>query len=333
MRLNILRASDFVFGVLFFCVLMLFVAPSAVVADGGWEVISDASFRNGFALLPPDFKTIREKGGVEKAIADTLVFSSSSAAPSWRIAQWHSRYSLARSIAEKKKSFLKTGKNYAREYANETKRIERSRQGTLLLEINTAPEYEHPRRQGEQWPHLLVEQDFARRPNMGRVESLAFTMALKLVSCVRSMLDSEYDPALHTAQSPLFFILKNTNRQSADYNKFIWLGIPSYDYRYRNMFTHEIVSWDVASNTYIYNIPQIDVWGDIHFDDGKWHRLSVDLLPYVRECLSYMKKKGFFTATSLSDLEITGMNFGWEAPGAFYAAIALKGLSLYAREK
>ena len=56
--------------------------------------------------------------------------------------------------------------------------------------------------------------------------------------------------------------------------------------------------------------------------------LQADLLPHIRMCLDKMKEKGFFKDTNLSDLEISGMNFGWEVPGTFRAAASIKDLSL-----
>ena len=166
------------------------------------------------------------------------------------------------------------------------------------------------------------------RPNAGKSSCIVFSMAYRLEYCEKLMTDSEYNEALHTAQSPLYFILRNTNPQSADCNKFIWLGIQTFDYRYRQTTEHETISWDAGTNTYIYNIPQRPLWGDIDFHDGKWHRLQADLLPHIRMCLDKMKEKGFFKDTNLSDLEISGMNFGWEVPGTFRAAASIKDLSL-----
>lgn len=41
-----------------------------------------------------------------------------------------------------------------------------------------------------------------------------------------------------------------------------------------------------------------------------------------------MKGKGYFKDTDWEDLEITGMNFGWEIPGTFDAAVSIRNISL-----
>lgn len=312
----------------FICIAALVPAvicarPAGLVPDNTHEIIKDPAFRNGFTLLSPNFSS---SGG--RIIVDTLVFTPKSAAPAWRIAQWHSRYDLADG-KDRHGNMRRKGKNtYNGEYSNKSKCVRRSKGGTLFLGIDTKPEYNHPRRADEQWPHLLIEQDFDNRPNAGKSSCIVFSMAYRLEYCEKLMTDSEYNEALHTAQSPLYFILRNTNPQSADCNKFIWLGIQTFDYRYRQTTEHETISWDAGTNTYIYNIPQRPLWGDIDFHDGKWHRLQADLLPHIRMCLDKMKEKGFFKDTNLSDLEISGMNFGWEVPGTFRAAASIKDLSL-----
>ena len=79
----------------FICIAALVPAvicarPAGLVPDNTHEIIKDPAFRNGFTLLSPKFSS---SGG--RIIVDTLVFTPKSAAPAWRMAQWHSRYDLA----------------------------------------------------------------------------------------------------------------------------------------------------------------------------------------------------------------------------------------------
>ena len=87
-------------------------------------------------------------------------------------------------------------------YANEGKRIVRSADGTLTLDITTSTEYRSPRTADGAWPHLLIQQDFTHRPNIGRIRHLYFAMDLRIEHCERRMSDEQYDESLHTAQSP-----------------------------------------------------------------------------------------------------------------------------------
>ena len=79
----------------FICIAALVPAvicarPAGLVPDNTPGIIKDPAFRNGFTLLSPKFSS---SGG--RIIVDTLVFTPKSAAPAWRMAQWHSRYDLA----------------------------------------------------------------------------------------------------------------------------------------------------------------------------------------------------------------------------------------------
>lgn len=240
------------------------------------------------------------------------------------MAQWHSRYDLAGTTPEKKDSTVT--------FRNNGKRMVRSDAGTLLLEITTSTEYDKPRTESEPWPHLLIQQDFEVRPNIGKLEKLIFSIDLKLDKCENKMTESQLDPYMHTAQSPLYFVLKNVNSQSPDYNYSIWFGIPSFDYRYTKMTEEPHVAWDKGTSMYMYQCAQLPVWGDISFHDNQWHTANIDILPLIVSAVDTMKIKGNLLETQLSDLELTGMNFGWEIPGTFDAGIFIKNLSLKMKE-
>lgn len=287
----------------------------------GWEVIRDTLFEKGVAISPLHPSIVQEKGGFEKANTDTFYFQKQDVLPIWQLSQWYSKYDFANTLPIRKE-------DGSIEYSNRGKRIVRYAEGALLLDITTSTEYIQLRKDGEDWPHLLIEQTFERKPNVGRAKELIFSMALRLMKCENKMKEGEFNESFHTAQSPFYFILRNTNEQSEDFNKSIWLGIPSFDYRYTRMSENEVISWDVGTNMYIYNVPQKLIWGDISFQDMEWHKTETDILPLIKQAVESMKSKDLFLRTSLSDLELVGMNFGWEVPGTFDAAILVKGISL-----
>lgn len=284
------------------------------------EVIRDGQFERGFAVSPLD-PVIVQQEGAKKANTDTLFFFQQNVEPIWQLSQWYSKYDLA-DTPPKKKS------DQSISYVNPGKRITHERDGSLLLEIITSTEYSHPRKEGETWPHLLIEQKIEERVLIGDAKKILFSMEMKLVKCENKMDKEEFNESLHTAQTPLYFILRNINPDAEDYNSSIWFGIPSFDYRYINMNEQEVISWDIGTQMYIYNVPQRLVWGDISFQDMKWHQAKVDLLPLIKRAVKAIQEKGFFITTQLSDLALTEMNFGWEVPGIFDAAILVRDISL-----
>lgn len=290
----------------------------------GVEIIQDNTFEKGFSLTPLDPKIVEQGGGLEKTYLDTLDFNKDGSHPIWHIAQWYSKYNLAQATPVR-------DREGAIWYANEgnSKKIALYPDNSLLLEVNASLEYDSPRVSGQNWPHLLIAQNFNKNsPNVGEARQLLFSMELKLEKEENKMIEGDFNASLHTAQSPFYFILRNDNENSPDFKQQIWFGIPSYDYRFTEMNDQETVSWDIGTNTFIYNVPQQLLWGDISFQDKKWHKSEADLKPLILRALEAMKGKGVFKNTSLDDMYITYMNFGWEVPGTFDVAIRVKNISL-----
>lgn len=287
----------------------------------GIEILEDNPFREGVFLCPVNIDVVK-KNGFARTYVDTLDFGNPVTQPVWRVAQWHSRYELA-------DIQWKRGDEGRIEYGNGAKKIALYPDSSLLLELNGSWEYENARRKGERWPHLLIEQDFRNVSlSIGLAERIVFAMDIMLVKCENKMTEKTFDPSLHTAHSPFFFVVKNDNECSKDYNQRIWFGIPSYDYRYVSLSEEEKTMWDTGTNTYIYKIPPRSFWGDVNLHDKQWHKGSVDLKPFLSKALLAMREKGVFVNTKLDDLKISGMNFGLEVPGTFDVAVRVKRISL-----
>lgn len=170
----------------------------------GREVLGDPQFRRGMAISPLWPAIVQNNGGFEKTNTDTIRFGRRSGKPVWQMAQWASLYDLGGTPPVRQADGSVA-------YANEGKRIVRSADGTLTLDITTSTEYRSPRTADGAWPHLLIQQDFKHRPNIGRIRHLYFAMDLRIEHCERRMSDEQYDESLHTAQSPFYFFMRNTN--------------------------------------------------------------------------------------------------------------------------
>lgn len=289
----------------------------------GRELIADAAFERGVALSPLWPSIVQQGGGFSRTCTDTLQFVESDLTPIWQLCQWSSRYDLAATEP------TDLGGEVA--FANEGKRVALSEDGVLTLGLTTSHEYDHPRRADEPWIHLLVQQNFASAPRVGAVQALHFAMDVRIDHCHNRMGEA-FDEALHTAQAPFYLMVRNVNPQSEEYGLGLWVGIPTYDYRYKQLSDKETVHWDVGTATYIYTIPPHSIWGDTDFSDGEWHSARKDIRPMLIRAIEAMREKGSFTASSFDELAITGMNFGWEIPGTFDAALQMRGLSLRAEE-
>jgi len=301
---------------------LLTVAGERDKAVRGKELIRDTRFRQGFSLSPLTPEEVMAAGSFDKAHKGYYYFEEKDKKPVWEFCQWASKHSLEGAVPEK-------NPDHSIQYRNAAKRVMRYRDGTLHIGVTTSKEYTAPRKAGGAFTGFLIQQDFPDLPDIGRMQHLYFSAALKVVKCERKMTDQEYDPAIHTAQTPMYFILKNRNPRSKDYNYAIWLGVQSFDYRYPKMNPKEEIGFDNDTHMYMYNIPQTAVWGvQTTFHDHQWHQAQVDLLPSVLQAIEGMKTKGAFLDSDPADLVLAGMNFGWECPGTFDVALEVKGLSL-----
>ncbi len=142
-------------------------------------------------------------------------------------------------------------------------------------------------------------------------------MDLRIEHCERRMSDEQYDESLHTAQSPFYFFMRNTNPRSPDYGLSLWVGVPSFDYRYERLSDEEYVQWDIGTATYIYAIPPRSIWGDVSFHDREWHSARLDLLPLIRRGVAAMQAEGQFVHTMPEDLELDGHELRVGSPRHF----------------
>ena len=317
-------------------------ATSRADADttpAGRELIADARFERGMALSPLWPHIVQQGGGFSRTCTDTLRFAECDLKPIWQLCQWSSRYDLAgaepkheadgRDKAGEASKTSETGKTSEVAFENEAKRVALAEDGTLTLGLTTSREYDHPRKADEPWTPLLVQQDFDSPPHIAEIEALHFAMELKVDYC-HNRLGEAFDEEIHTAQAPFYLMVRNGNKESKDYGLGLWVGIPTFDYRYKRLADTETIHWDVGTATYIYTIPPRKVWGDVDLGDGEWHKAARDILPLVLRAVEAMREKGCFMDSAPEDLAITGMNFGWEIPGTFDASLRMRGLSLRA---
>jgi hypothetical protein len=204
-------------------ILAGFFLPAFMAAAGGLEtreLLDHPQFEQGFNVMAPkEGKRVPE--GVLRSGGDTA------AAPIWDMAQWNTRFS----IATARPAPLANG---GIQFTNAAKRIVISTTGQLTLAVNAGVEYAgRARRKGESWPHLLVSQRFAESPSLAELQEVVLKIAVRLRRTVAHPTPDD-TPQLHAAQSLLYVIVQNLNRQSPGYGDFLYLGVPFYDNRWRS---------------------------------------------------------------------------------------------------
>lgn len=281
------------------------------------QLINDGTFSQGFYLQP-----VSNGCGciLDFGLPDRQTYS-------WKIAQHFSRYDMTRS------GTFAANPDGSRVYQNPGKRVTLTQEGSsvITLEVLGSAEYLHPRRLGEPWPHLLIEQDMTS-DYIDRYISLPFSMSLRN-DYLRNCMGTENDPDLHCYQVSLFFVMQNRDPLSPGFGDFFWFGIPGYDSRFdvRDCYIAMDSGKDDASGKLIYCLGGAE-WYSAHYDtdpkSGRWATVKADLLPFIREALTEAHKRGFMMKTSFKDLQFRSMNLGAEVPGTFDGAVSLKDLSL-----
>ena len=185
--------------------------------------LKDTSFEKGFRV----YKTTE---GVGDFHALPLETSLSNVQPDWTLAQWASKYDIIgaqRTAAFGEVSFV------CGETSPPAKRVDvNTRTGNISLELNAETEYERDRLNGEQWPHLLIGQDWAGEEllRIADMQSLVLRMDYE-VTKIEDKSYSAPNPALHCAQFVWYVTLQNRNADSADFGKYVWFGLNLIDNR------------------------------------------------------------------------------------------------------
>lgn len=289
------------------------------------EHILDADFSHGLAISLLDPQKVISGGDFGATNPDTLRFGRPYVGPPyWQICQWFSKYDISTAQPETTR--------YGTSYVNEGKSISLTDDGVITLEVKTSNEYDAPRVADQNWVHLLLLQRFLPSIALKDVETLTLGFSLRIDYYKNCLGPEEFNPLLHTAHSPFYFLMTNTNPETPEYKQGLWLGLHSFDYRYSRLWNESHYMLDPGTQIYISDMPPRKVWGDIDFKDLEWHSFSVDLVPYLEEVFDYLHDKNLFTGSTFRDMTILEMNFGWESPGTFDAAVQMKGMSLVSTE-
>lgn len=277
------------------------------------ELFQDPKFAEGFNLSTLHSST---------TIVDVLDFGKSNATPRWKLAQWWSKYSLQ---GENPVALPSGGIGYF----NEGKKVILYPGGELQLDLMASNEYTHPRLNNEPWPHLLIEQVLVNGPDIIDLSTLLFQLEVKFDQIDNRMSPEEYVQSLHAAKVTAFLTVRNNNRNSPDYGGYIWFGVPIIDNRYDIFPGYQApdAGKDTATGKFIYTVNGHEFW-DNRIDDGEWHAIHKDLLPYIMQAFDTAQSRGYLSNTALSDLQLGSFNLGWEVTGTFDVSMRLRNVSL-----
>lgn len=261
------------------------------------------------------------------------------AAPTWKLAQHHSKFDLSRP---------ETRTATATEARAATPGLAVARTKTpdgsvaLRLEVAADAEYDAPRRADQNWLHLLLQRDFppSERVSFADVESLVFACDAQVLRSERLMSADEFKPNLHATQASVYFAISNDDPESPDFRDYIWFGVSFFDDRWEIQTDYVAVDGDpksIGTGKLIYRLGERrtidDILGGVNPFSKKPVRIEIDLAKYLGGALRAAKKRGFLTETRVEQMKLAHFNFGWETPGTYRAALEIKNPRLVATPK
>ncbi len=285
-----------------------------VVRQDTVSILGDPAFAGGLAL--------KRAGGPPAGVLRP--FGPGATTAIWELAEWGSGHMLSEAD--------RTEQGDWRRYANAGKKIEfMAVDGgvSTVMDVYASAEYDHPRKPGQPWPHLLVEQSFPDKPLLSAIDGVMLSFEGKLGFARSRMAQGEYDAGLHAAQFQLFITVQDLDTASARHGDYLWFGIPFYDSRYEQseVYAAQDVGKDDATGKFIYSMASADFMSGT-FHSGDWIRIEKDILPNILNAFALAQDRGYLTGTTIDGFGLTGMNLGWEVPGTFDVRFEIKEFDL-----
>ncbi len=308
---------------------LLVVSNPWMLVTGGEEnatrvvpLLDDTRFEHGFNVWSPQSGRHVHQGTIQP--------SDSTAEPLWGLAQWHSRFTLAKA----QRTQLASGSVRFTDGAKAVTFFSPEAEADISFAVAGNIEYDGraPRR-GDPWPHLLAERKLLVHPAITELQSLPMAVRYRLVRAEVHR-PVGFEPRRHTAQFVFYLTVQNRNRQSAGFNDYFWFGVPLYDARYRLPRAHKVVDKGSdrkpATGKFIFN-PGGKRYTPQSAHDGDWVAIQKDLLPLIREGLETAWRAGYLQDShEMADYRLIAMNTGWEVTGPLDVEMQVDDLRLEA---
>ena len=296
--------------------VMLFAAGCTNKENKMIEILKDNKFEKGFGAMG---LTSAEGYKVGK-----ILDISGKGEYDWLLAQWATRHSFADEMQKTEKNGEVLFENVAKTVAVTPGK------GKIRLCADAGAEYAEPRKNGEDWIHLLIEQVFngEQRVPFSEMKQLIMELKFRIAKCENEMTESEYNPSLHAAQVAWFITVENpeskevTSEGRPDY---MWFGLSVFDNRSDGM--DDNYALDFGTKKLIYSIGKEKTIGE-RVEVGKTYTLRYDVLPEIKKAFDIAKENGFLECAEFDKMQIGSMNLGWELPGIFAAELDIDGISI-----
>ncbi len=299
------------------------------------QLIRDLDFERGITLLS---QKDHKHNDLIKELAKHDFYGGEAKKPVWKLAQWDSGPDFVSNLIESTPDTLTDGKWRTFSYDKETK--------TMTFRLDTSAYYEgRPSREGDYWPHLLIEQgtfSIFEVEKENRVfyncdsDRMIVSFDIRLGDYKETAIEGDW---VRAAQFLMYFYVKGIETDD-----FCWFGLQMFDNRWE--LNGHYVGYDGgkadASGAMIFSIGSQYLYG---FDgptlwekgapkpNGDWIHVEIDIKPYLQRMFERGNEDGYFKAKKLSELRLNGMNLGWETIGTFDHTMQMRNLQLVSYRK
>lgn len=313
---------------MFFIFLVLCAASSAATMAEqsyfqGVELLSDRNYTQGFEVIPscPNNPDQCAKGPYYRLYNPFSTAPNTSA--TWQMVQWNSHSNMTTNG-----TFVDDGKSKGIKWGNGDKRVILFQDGRLQFSLDGFHEYGgHYRTPDTPWPCLLIQQGIGIASGavpLAQVSELRWDLDIQLLY-MNQHIEPGYNPSIYAGIFPLYMTIQNLAQGDAEYGKYFWLGLCTYDDRV--LMSPLYVNGDIGTGALIYQ-PAFSNFANVSVHSGSIVHVSGDMMPFVRLGLQAAVERGFLNSTDLKKYYVGGMNIGWEMTGLNDGTIEIGALSL-----
>ena len=305
--------------------------------QGYLPLYKDINFKNGFILSKTSTSA---EGGPHYEEYLKYYEETKDIKPTWTLAQWGSRHDLYQNYAFTRSeegfiySYSCLGGNKNNGMFISAKRLRfNTKTGEIDLELNAETEYDEPRKRGENWPALLLSQNFGN--NLIQISSSrSIIMEAEFeVTKFEDKMGNAAQVNLHAAQVVWYITLQNRNKKSKDYGSYIWLGVPLWDNRKSGKETELFAQVDDGTSSLMYNSSSRAYYDKTNEGKmpvvGQKAKATFEVMKVARTAYDYAIAHGYLGSTEFKDLYIGGTNFGFEVPGTYNIGVHFDNIGVY----
>lgn len=299
---------------------------------GKHEMFLDTSFENGFLAIPGGGTQIGTGYVPEDRYSQnvSLKYGSNKRQPVWTLRQNNDVFNLNDKYCEGKKPDYADGSYIF--YDESKKLIVNPVEKSLYMELDSSVEYgNYERTSTDLWAHMLIASSLERQVAVSDIKSLTLNIDIQMMVNIDKHVSVSY-----ADEMILYLQLSTSNQDETEKaDKPLWFGIPFFNSD-SSSFNNEYAQIDTAqganSGGFIYKFAANRIYNSYASSlvDGNKHNVNIDLISYFETALSRAHAKGFWTSSTLKDLVISDMNFGYELPSKRKVGVQFSNLSLVA---